>query len=148
MHKDELITEIGLRLRRDIGGRRASWRDIVQSGIVERNDPEMSGFVYFSDGKVEPASPHDFTILELLVELRDAMAASDRKAPWRACLIRVNRASGDINFDFEYETAERWRVTFATSASRAEEFRPGNGPKSPRPKKPSSRSRTIQRTKR
>jgi hypothetical protein len=122
--KDELITEIGSRLGQDIGSRRPDWNDIVQSGIVEKNEPEMSGFVYFGDGKVQPTSPRDFSVLDLLLELRDTMASTEKKGAWLACLIRVNRASGDINFEFEYDRPDRWRVTFKNSASRAEEFRP------------------------
>jgi hypothetical protein len=123
MNKDDIIAEIGVRLGEDVGSRKPDWRDIVQSGIVLKNEPEMSGFVYFDAGKVQPISPHDFSILDLLVELRDVMAA-DRKGIWQACLIRVNRASSEINFEFEYDSADRWRVTFQNNSRRAEEFRP------------------------
>jgi hypothetical protein len=63
----------------------------------------------------------DFSIFDVLQELRDTMA--DGKAPWIAALFRIERKTGKLNADFEYEHLERWSITPANVTARARSLR-------------------------
>jgi hypothetical protein len=84
----------------------------------------MNGFCYTADGDAVPVSPRDFSIFDVLQELRDAMAKTDGKSPWIAALFRIERRTGKLDADFEYEQLERWAITPANVKARAREFAP------------------------
>ena len=126
MNKDQLIHEIGSKLVEDIGVRKVNWTHLVLVGIIEQDNPEMAGFVYMN-GEHEPVAPRDFSILRLLEKLRKAMAAADKKEPWCSCLIRINRATGAIDFEFEYDKVDRWAINLKNSEQRASELSPLKG---------------------
>jgi len=84
----------------------------------------MSGFAYLENGEHEPYAPRDFSILKLLVDLRNAMATDDKVDPWRSALLRVARDSSEIEAEFEYDKASRWAVTPGNSEQRAAELSP------------------------
>ena len=124
MTKDQLIHEIGSKLAADIGSRKKDWAHMVLVGTIERDEPEISGFAYYKNGKHEPVAPRDFSILELLSKLRKTMAADDKNSPWRTSLIRVDRDSGEITFKFEYDKPGRWVINLKNSEERASELSP------------------------
>jgi hypothetical protein len=124
MDKDQLIHDIGARLVADIGDQRPNWKHLVLAVRIDAKHSAMSGFAYYANGEYEPVAPKKFDISDGLVELRDALAAADKKPPWLACLIRIDRETGAIDFDFEYDRADRWDITFRNSKARAEELRP------------------------
>src|SRR4051794_14714267 len=123
MNKNQLIHEIGSKLVVDIGNDKKDWAHLVFSGRIERDEPQMNGFAYTRNGEHEPIAPTDFEVLDFLLELRDAMAATEKRQ-WRACLIRIDRASGAITFEFEYENASRWEITPKNVEERASELSP------------------------
>lgn len=125
MNKDQLIHEIGAILVGDINSKSKDWAHAVLVVEIETDEPDMTGFVYDGTGKHTPYAPSDFNIVELTVKLRDAMAAADKKEPWKAALIRIDRAAGEIDAEFEYKKTDRWSITFKNSKQRAEELRPG-----------------------
>src|ERR1700682_2096374 len=118
MNKDQLIHEIGSKLVEDIGARKKDWTQLVLVAQFEGDDPEMTGFAYFPNGESEPVAPKNFESLDLLVKLRDVMAVADKKPPWRAALIRIDRDTGEITFEFEYEKTDRWAITLRNSNER------------------------------
>jgi hypothetical protein len=125
MNKEKLIHEIGSKIIEDIGSRKKNWTHLVLVGTVKRTgEPEMTGFAYFGDGKHAPAAPRDFDILELLDELREAMAVSDKTSPWLTSLIRIERETGEITIDFEYDDADRWEIDLENTDQRARELAP------------------------
>jgi hypothetical protein len=124
MKKDRLIHEIGKTIIHDIGGRNPNWTQLVIVATIEDSRSTTSGFAYFEDGKYEPVSPRGFTTAEQLERLRTAMAKADRRAPWRTALIQIDRETGEIRFDFEYDRADRWVITLQNSSARAAELRP------------------------
>ena len=123
MNKNKLIHDIGSKLIKDISPRR-KWDHLVLACRIEQDEPQMNGFAFTKDGKHVPVAPTDFDIPDLLLELRNSMAASDKKAPWLACLIRIERDSGEIDFEFEYDKAERWVITPGNVEQRALELSP------------------------
>jgi hypothetical protein len=100
------------------------WKHLVLVSVIEAGTPDMTGFCYFADGRAVPVSPTDFGIFDVLEQLRDAMAAADRREPWLAALFRVERESGNFTAEFEYKRAERWAVTPENVKERAKEFAP------------------------
>jgi hypothetical protein len=124
MDKDQLIHEIGKTIIQDIGGHNPNWTHLVMVGTIEDGSSKMSGFVYLKDGKYEPVSPSGFATAELLEELRTEMAKDDHKAPWRTALIQIDRNTGEIKFDFEYDRADRWAINLRNSSARAAELKP------------------------
>ena len=53
---------------------------------IEDGMLNMNGFCYTDDGDAVPVSPRNFSIFDVLQELRDAMAKADGKSPWIAAL--------------------------------------------------------------
>lgn len=100
------------------------WTHLVLTSRVEDGMLNMNGFCYTDDGDAIPVSPRDFSIFDVLQELRDAMAKADGKAPWIAALFRIERQTGKLDADFEYEHIERWAITPANVKARALEFAP------------------------
>ena len=100
------------------------WTHLVLTSRIEDDMLNMNGFCYTEDGDAVPVSPKDFSIFDVLQELRDAMAEADGKAPWIAALFRIERKTGKLNADFEYEQLERWAITPANVKARAREFAP------------------------
>lgn len=122
MNRDKLIHKLGNKIIKDIGSRRGEWAHIVMVGSFENGEAQMNGFAYDNKGAHVPVAPRDFDILETLRELREAMAAADRKAPWVACLFRIDRSTGEIAGEFEYENSGRWTITPTNVRKRADEL--------------------------
>jgi hypothetical protein len=123
MNREELILKLGTQIAGDAALALDGWQHLVLASRIEGGTPDLAGFCY-RDGRSTPVSPRDFGIFDTLEQLRDAMAAADGKDPWSACLIRIDRASGKVNLDFEYHDAERWAVTPKNVKQRAQEFAP------------------------
>jgi hypothetical protein len=100
------------------------WTHLVLTSRIEDGMLNMNGFCYTADGDAIPVSPRDFSIFDVLQELREAMAQADGKAPWIAALFRIESKTGKLNADFEYEHIERWSITPANVTARAREFAP------------------------
>ena len=84
MNRDNLIHKLGEKLVKDIGSRRKDWAQLVVVGSFDGDEAQMNGFAYYSNGTNDPAAPRDFSTIEILRELRDAMAVADGQAPWVA----------------------------------------------------------------
>ena len=93
-------------------------------GTFEQRSSGLTGFAYKTDGASEPAAPSNFATLDVLDELRNATAAEDGKAPWKSCLVRIEREGSRIVIEFEYDDVTRWAITRAHSQARAQELRP------------------------
>lgn len=124
IYKDQLIHAIGEKLVRDVGAGASDWAYLRLFGRMERNAPDMSGFAYTREGNSTPVAPRDFSVFDLLVELQDVMAAEERKMPWCAYLICIDRDSLRIEFEFEYRDMNRWAVTPKNLAERVRELNP------------------------
>ena len=83
----------------------------------------LNGFRYVGEQPGQPATPASFELEDLLDALREATRV-DGKAPWRACVVKLDKASGKATVDFAYEDADDWRVTPANAAEIARRARP------------------------
>ena len=124
MDRDALIHELGAVVTRDAALAKAGWSHLVLVSCIEDGTPDLTGFCYLPGQKPVPVSPRDYSVFDVLQGLRDAMAEHDGKNPWLACLVRIDKASGKIDVDFEYADASRWSVTPSNVEQRAREFAP------------------------
>jgi hypothetical protein len=124
MDRDALIHGLAETIAADSELMLDGWTHLVLVSRIEDGMLNMNGFCYTDGGDAVPVSPRDFSIFDVLQELRDAMAKADGKAPWIAALFRIERRTGKLNADFEYEHIERWAITPANVTARAREFAP------------------------
>jgi hypothetical protein len=124
MTRDELIERLALAVAADDALLLDGWKHLVLVSQIEAGTPDMTGFCYTGDGRAVPVAPADFAIFDVIGALRDAMADSDRGRPWQAALFRVDRASGKVTAEFEYDDPARWAVTPDNVAARSREFAP------------------------
>ena len=124
MDRDALIHRLAETIAGDSELLLDGWTHLVLTSRIEDGMLNMNGFCYTDDGDAIPVSPRDFSIFDVLQELRDAMAKVDGKSPWIAALFRIERQTGKLDADFEYEHIERWAITPANVKARALEFAP------------------------
>jgi hypothetical protein len=124
MDRDALIHRLAETIAADSELLLDGWTHLVLTSRIEDGMLNMNGFCYTADGDAAPVSPRDFSVFDVLQELREAMAKADGKAPWIAALFRIERKTGKLNADFEYEHIERWAITPANVTARAREFAP------------------------
>lgn len=122
--KDEVIRQLCGLLVGDAEVAADGWQHLALVGVVDAEQSRMTGFCYDAAGEYEPAAPRNFETLAVLRRLRDEMARTDGGAPWKTCLVRVGRADGMIDIDFEYDDPDRWAINRSTLARRADELNP------------------------
>lgn len=82
---------------------------------IEPGQSRVNGLAYDAQGDYRPATPKGLNIHDRLAALRDATRMTDQR-PWRACIVRIDRASGKVTVIFEHDCPERWDVTPQTVA--------------------------------
>jgi hypothetical protein len=137
---DELIHDLADAIAGDATLLLKDWKQLVLVSQIDEGTPDLTGFCYIEDGRAILVTPFDFAIFDLIEALRDAMARADAegdakgdtkenttqntKGPWRAALFRLDRETGQLTAEFEYDRPERWLVTPANVKERAREFAP------------------------
>lgn len=123
MDKDALILEIGRLVAGDRKVAAQPWDRYALVAWYGDGTSTLNGFRYVGEQPGQPATPASFELEDLLDALREATRV-DGKAPWRACVVRLDKASGKATVDFAYEDADDWRVTPANAAEVARRARP------------------------
>jgi hypothetical protein len=124
MNRDELIRSLAQVIAGDGDLLLDGWKHLVLVSQIDDGTPDLTGFCYTADGRAIPVSPTDFSIFDVIEELREAMAEADDDRPWLAALFRIDRETGKVTADFEYDRPERWAVTPDNVKARAQEFAP------------------------
>ncbi|WP_088314123.1 hypothetical protein [Kineosporia sp. R_H_3] len=125
MERDDLVLELGrLLVADDEVTNGPGWAYVVLVATVDDASTRMNGFSYGPDGPPEPAAPRDPRTLDVVRDLRAAMAAHDGGPPWVSCLVRVERATGRLTVDVEHDDPQRWRITPQNRHERAAELDP------------------------
>jgi|SRR5882672_3755509 len=124
MDRDELMRKLAETVAGDAALLLNGWKHLVLISQIENDTPDLTGFCYTGDGRAKPVSPTDFAIFDVIEKLRDAMAEVDADRPWLAALFRVDRETGKVTAEFEYDRPERWVVTPDNVKARAREFAP------------------------
>lgn len=123
MDKDALIVEIGRLIVADAKVAAQPWDRYALVAWYGDGVSKLNGFRYVGEEAGQPATPATPELEDRLDELRDATQV-DGKAPWHACVFRLDHRTGKATVDFEYENPERWHVTPATAAEIAQRARP------------------------
>lgn len=120
--RDVLVHAIGQQLAADpaLAGDWATYALVV---VYDGDTRRLSGFRYRDGAAPQAATPRSPAFESQLDSLREATRV-DGTDPWRACVIRIVRASGRITLEFDYDTPEQWQVTPTTLDAVAERARP------------------------
>src|SRR3546814_15314105 len=70
----------------------------------------LNGFRYGGEEPGQPATPGAADLEDRIDALR-AATRIEGKDPWRACVVKLDKASGKASVVFAYEDADSWRVT-------------------------------------
>jgi hypothetical protein len=103
------LHEIGAALTTDRGVSRARWESIALVVTVGEGCCQMFGYLYRGT-EIIPLSIEGDSLFELFPALRDAMAV-DEKSKWKQCLFTITKPDLEMEIDFEYKKANRWRIT-------------------------------------
>lgn len=102
---DTLVQEIGSEIVRGSKYAARPWQRIaVVAEVADRK--RLFGYMYWDGDQWEAATPDGFRALTLFQELQSAMRVADKPA-WKKCLVRIDRASGAIDMDFDY-AGDKW----------------------------------------
>lgn len=123
MDKDALILEIGRLIAGDRKVASQPWDRYALVAWYGEGMSTLNGFRYVGEQPGQPATPASFELEDLLDALREATRV-DGKAPWHACVVKLDKAGGKATVDFAYEDADDWRVTPANAAEVARRARP------------------------
>jgi hypothetical protein len=124
MDRDELIRNLAETVAGDAALLLTGWKHLVLISQIDDGTPDVTGFCYTSDGRAVPVSPTDLAIFDVIEQLRDTMAEADANRAWLAAFFRIDRATGKLTAEFEYDRPERWVVTPDNVKARAREFAP------------------------
>ena len=103
---------------------RDDWAHVVLVARFDEGSSGVNGFCYPAEGDPEPAAPYDRRTLDVLEELRSALAARDGAPGFAACRVHLQREGARIGLDFEHDDPDRWRITFSNRLERAAELDP------------------------
>ncbi|HEY5809626.1 MAG TPA: hypothetical protein VIT67_16745 [Povalibacter sp.] len=109
MDKDALIHELGALIVGNPKVAAASWDRYALVVRIDSGQSKLHGFAH-TNGNYQPVTPTGFALHDTLAKLR-AATHIEGKDPWGACVIRIDRSSGKIRVEFEYDAPERWTVT-------------------------------------
>ena len=129
LDRNELIARIGRLLVADPAVADGQWHGYAlvvryADGAIARR---LAGFRYDADGTHRAATPEDGRLGPAFDDLREATRLPGRE-PWGACVLRLERNTGRLAVDFEYDDPARWDVTPASLAEVAARARPGAAP--------------------
>ncbi len=110
MDKDALIHELGAAIVSNPKVAGQPWKRYALVARLDAQQSKLNGFAYDALGGYQPVTPKGIEIHDKLAALREAMCV-DGKAPWGACVVRIDRDTQKITVEFEYEHPERWDVT-------------------------------------
>jgi hypothetical protein len=123
MDKDALVIEIGRLIAGDAKVGARPWDRYSLVAWYGDGLSTLNGFRYVGDAPGEPATPEAFELEDRIDALRDATRV-DGRDPWRACVVKLDKASGKATVEFAYEDGDSWRVTPQTAADVARRARP------------------------
>jgi hypothetical protein len=120
---DDLVQELGAILMEDSDLSASQWEHLV---IVAHFSPltiDVGGFAYLANGKAIPTSPSGVAATKKFQELREAMKEPARDV-WQAAIVKIEKSSGSLSIDFEYDNPDKWLISPATVKRMAEALRP------------------------
>lgn len=98
---DSLVQALGEAIVNDPAFTERDWSGIALVFELDGAKGEF-GYIYAGESEWEAATPEGWDTLDIAEALRDAMTIPG-KAPWKKCLVQINRNTGGIEIDFDYE---------------------------------------------
>ncbi|WP_195822593.1 hypothetical protein [Roseobacter sp. MH60115] len=120
---DEALHAIALLIAQDEKYVDREWDAMSLVAIVTDTSVDMTGFSYVAGEKPKPGTPRNGDIMDQLVQFRQ-LKRRDGNAPWKAVLIQIVKAEMRIGITFEYDDAQRWKVTPDNLVRMREKLRP------------------------
>lgn len=120
---DEALHEIALMIAQDEKYVDREWDAMSLVAIVTDTSVDMTGFSYVAGEKPKPGTPRNGDIMDQLVQFRQ-LTRRGGSAPWKAVLIQIAKQEMRIDVAFEYDDAQRWKVTPSNLARMREKLRP------------------------
>lgn len=112
---DEIIQKLGMEVARGSDFQARPWTDLVVVADLTNGRRGMFGYVFWGLNEWEAAGPDGFDATWLAVDLQKAMQVPGTE-PWKKCRIRITRATGKIDIDFDYE-GDKWVPNMADPAA-------------------------------
>jgi hypothetical protein len=100
---DALVQQLGREILCDPFYRSEPWDQLALVINLDQRK-QMFGYVY-SAGDWEAACPDGVEPLETAGKLQQAMRLPD-SAPWKKCLVTIDRGTAKIDIDFDYDGTE------------------------------------------
>ena len=120
---DRILQDIAALIVEDEKYRDRSWDAMSLAAIVTDTGVDMSGFTYVDGDKPRAGTPRNGQIMDKLRTLR-ALTRRDGQPPWKAVLIQIKKPDIEVRTWFEYDDANRWKVTPSNLAAMKEHLRP------------------------
>lgn len=118
---DELVQELGEAMIDSPDYQARDW--LAASLVINLDDgAQQFGYLYLAGDAWEACTP-GFATLRIAPRLRDAMRV-EGQAPWKQCLIQIDRETAEIDIDFDYDGG-RWVPDIADPAGFARSLKPG-----------------------
>ena len=111
---DAIIQKLGIEIAGAPKFNVRPWTDLVAVINLSGGRQNMFGYVFWEPNEWEAANTGNFVALDLAIDLRDAMRAPGQE-PWQKCRVRITRATGKIDIDFDYE-GDKWVPNMADPA--------------------------------
>ena len=111
---DAIIQKLGSEIARGSKFQARPWTDLVVVVNLSRGRQNVFGYVFWEPNEWEGATPDGFDALDLAIDLQKAMRVPGQE-PWQRCRVRITRATGQIDIDFDYE-GDKWVSNMADPA--------------------------------
>lgn len=102
---DELIQELGSEIVRGSKYQAKPWTDIAVVVTLD-GEKSMFGYMFWAPTEWQGATPDGLAALRIAADLRESMRVPGSSA-WKKCRIRITRATGKIDIDFDYD-GDKW----------------------------------------
>jgi hypothetical protein len=107
--QDDLVQKLAKRVMAEPALKDVPWSDLVLVADIDDDGSGTHGYAYAPNGEINPFSA-SLSTLEGFEQLRDATRAPG-KGPWKACLMRINRATSSSSIEYEHDHPEKWGFT-------------------------------------
>lgn len=122
--RDALVHAVGRAIVADPAVADGGWDGYALVADYAGGARRLSGFRYRAGEAPHPATPRSPALESALDALREATRVDDR-APWDACVVRIDRATSRVALEFAYgDDAAHWRITPGRLTEVAERARP------------------------
>lgn len=108
---DAIVQDLGADIVRGRKFQARPWTDLVVVVNLSGGRQNLFGYVFWEPNEWEGAAPDGFAALDFAIDLQNAMRVPGQE-PWQKCRVRITRATGKIDIDFDYG-GDKWAPNMA-----------------------------------